>query len=62
MDVTTLEDGQCTRYGAGLNVKLPGLDSMRPDDVKEDNRHRDCRDRNRFCVEKQDDQTWHEPN
>jgi hypothetical protein len=34
VDVTTLADGQGTRYRAELNVKLPGLDSMTPDDVK----------------------------
>jgi len=32
--VTTLADGQGTRYRAELNVKLPGLDTMTPDDVK----------------------------
>jgi hypothetical protein len=31
---TTLADGQGTRYRAELNVKLLGLDSMTPDDVK----------------------------
>ncbi len=34
VDVTTLGDGQGTRYRAELNVKLPGLDSMTPEDVK----------------------------
>jgi hypothetical protein len=34
VDVTTLADGQGTRYRAELNVKLPGLDNMTPDDVK----------------------------
>jgi hypothetical protein len=34
VDVTTLGDGQGTRYRAELNVKLPGLDSMSPEDVK----------------------------
>jgi hypothetical protein len=34
VDVTTLADGQGTRYRAELNVKLPGLDSMTADDVK----------------------------
>ena len=34
VDVTTLADGQGTRYRAELNVRLPGLDSMSPDDVK----------------------------
>jgi len=34
VDVTTLADGQGTRYRAELNVKLPGLDTMKPDDVK----------------------------
>ena len=33
-DVTTLGDGQGTRYRAELNVKLPGLDTMTPEDVK----------------------------
>ena len=33
-DVTTLGDGRGTRYRAELNVKLPGLDTMTPDDVK----------------------------
>ena len=34
VDVTTLADGQGTRYRAELNVKLPGLDTMTPGDVK----------------------------
>ncbi len=34
VDVTTLGDGRGTRYRAELNFKLPGLDSMSPDDVK----------------------------
>ena len=34
VDVTTLADGQGTHYRAELNVKLPGLDTMTPDDVK----------------------------
>ena len=34
VEVTTLADGQGTRYRAELNVKLPGLDTMTPDDVK----------------------------
>lgn len=34
VDMTTLGDGQGTRYRAELNVKLPGLDEMTPDDVK----------------------------
>ena len=34
VDVATLADGQGTRYRAELNVKLPGLDTMTPDDVK----------------------------
>lgn len=34
VDVTTLADGQGTRYRAELNVKLPGLDDMTPDEVK----------------------------
>ena len=33
-DVTTLGDGQGTRYRAELNVKLPGLEAMSTDDVK----------------------------
>ena len=33
-DVTTLGDGQGTRYRAELNVKLPNLDTMTPEDVK----------------------------
>ncbi len=33
-DVTTLGDGQGTRYRAELNVKLPGLETMSADDVK----------------------------
>ena len=33
-DVTTLGDGQGTRYRAELNIKLPGLDTMTPEDVK----------------------------
>jgi hypothetical protein len=34
VDATTLGDGQGTRYRAELNVKLPGLGSMSPEDVK----------------------------
>ena len=34
VDVTTLADGQGTRYRAELDVKLPGLDNMTADDVK----------------------------
>ena len=34
VDVTTLADGQGTRYRAELNIKLPGLDTMTPEDVK----------------------------
>lgn len=34
VDVTTLGDGRGTRYRAELNVKLPGLDNMTPDDVR----------------------------
>jgi hypothetical protein len=34
VEVITLADGQGTRYRAELNVKLPGLDTMTPDDVK----------------------------
>ena len=34
VDVATLGDGMSTRYRAELNVKLPGLDTMTPDDVK----------------------------
>jgi len=34
VDMTTLGDGQGTRYRAELNIKLPGLDDMTPDDVK----------------------------
>ena len=34
VDVTTLADGQGTRYRAELNVKLPGLDTMNSEDVK----------------------------
>ena len=34
VDVTTLADGQGTRYRAELNVKLPGLETMSPEDVK----------------------------
>ena len=33
-DVTTLGDGRGTRYRAELNVKLPNLDNMTPEDVK----------------------------
>ena len=33
-DVTTLADGQGTRYRAELNIKLPGLDNMTPEEVK----------------------------
>jgi hypothetical protein len=33
-DVTTLGDGQGTRYRAELNMKLPGLETMSTDDVK----------------------------
>ncbi len=34
VDVTTLAEGQGTRYRAELNIKLPGLDTMTPEDVK----------------------------
>ncbi len=34
VDVTTLADGQGTRYRAELNVTLPGPDTMSPEDVK----------------------------
>ncbi len=34
VDVTTLADGQGTRYRAELNVKLPSLETMSPEDVK----------------------------
>ncbi|MBB5061627.1 hypothetical protein HDF16_006363 [Granulicella aggregans] len=34
VDVATLGDGMSTRYRAELNVKLPGLDTMTPEDVK----------------------------
>jgi hypothetical protein len=34
VDVTTLADGQGTRYRAELNIKLPGVETMTPDDVK----------------------------
>ena len=34
VDVTTLADGLGTRYRAELNVKIPGIDAMTPEDVK----------------------------
>jgi hypothetical protein len=34
VDVVTLGDGLSTRYRAELNVKLPGIDTMTPDDVE----------------------------
>ena len=34
VDVATLGDGRGTRYRAELNVKLPGLDTMTPEDIK----------------------------
>lgn len=34
VDVATLGDGRGTRYRAELNVKLPGLDNMTPEDMK----------------------------
>ena len=34
VDVATLGDGRGTRYRAELNVKLPGLDTMTPEDMK----------------------------
>ena len=34
VDVATLVDGMSTRYRAELNVKLPGIDTMTPEDVK----------------------------
>ena len=34
VDVTTLGDGRGTRYRAELNVKLPGLDTMTPEDMR----------------------------
>ena len=36
VDVTALADGQGTRYRAELNVKIPGLDTMTPEEVKKD--------------------------
>jgi hypothetical protein len=33
-DVATLGDGRGTRYRAELNVKLPGLQNMTPEDIK----------------------------
>jgi hypothetical protein len=34
VDVATLGDGMSTRYRAELNVKIPGIDTMTPEDVK----------------------------
>lgn len=34
VDVATLGDGRGTRYRAELNVKLPGLENMTPEDMK----------------------------
>ncbi len=34
VDVTTLGDGRGTRYRSELNVKLPGLENMTPEDMK----------------------------
>ncbi len=34
VDVSTLGDGRGTRYRAELNIKLPGLDTMTPEDMK----------------------------
>ena len=34
VDVATLGDGRGTRYRAELNVKLPGLENMTPEDIK----------------------------
>ena len=34
VDVTTLGDGRSTRYRAELNVKVPGLEEMKPEDIK----------------------------
>ena len=34
VDVATLGDGRGTRYRAELNIKLPGLDTMTPEDMK----------------------------
>ena len=34
VDIATLGDGRGTRYRAGLNVKLPGLENMAPEDMK----------------------------
>ncbi len=34
VDVATLEDGRGTRYRAELNVKLPSLNAMTPEDIK----------------------------
>ena len=35
VDVATLGNGMSTRYRAELNVKIPNLDTMTPDDVKQ---------------------------
>ena len=34
VDVVTLGDGRGTRYRSELNIKLPGLDTMTPEDMK----------------------------
>jgi hypothetical protein len=34
VDVTTLGDGRGTRYRSELNVKMPGLETMTPEDMK----------------------------
>ncbi len=34
VDVATLGDGRGTRYRAELNIKLPGVDTMTPEDMK----------------------------
>ena len=60
VDVTTLADGQGTRYRAELNVKLPGLDNMTPEDVKktiDTGCRRSC---SCICCREQNGQTWHE--
>lgn len=34
VDVTTLADGRGTRYRAELNIKVPGMDEITPEDIK----------------------------
>ena len=60
-DVTTLGDGQGTRYRAELNIKLPGLGDHDARGREEDHRHRNHRPCYCLSRREQDHQARHEP-